>query len=367
MQKLKILMAACALFGILAPCTAHADNVLIGVNTVGVGKLNHQQQDALIAELQKNGVRIVRTNLAFDNSVDFIINAYRHGIGTVAIVMPEEGSTAAPRPASPSTGLPWQQQALSHADPAAFTAWITPRLDALDAAGVRLAAIEFGNEINNAAFNGDFPVEPTGRVLSLNDLNNPNDAEGRAIASGYRVYLKVLASLDNIRSRTRFNRATPVISAGLSDPGLPRSSADLKHDSASIPATLKFLRQNGIDRLVAGYGVHVYPSSDPSKTVMQRVTALNKDTFSMCGPDSKPCWLTEWGFNNKESCPLDDEARASLFQTLRGAFSEFAAQGRLAAALYYSWSGNPGVAESPESIFRCGRLTNAGRLVLSPL
>jgi hypothetical protein len=31
--------------------------------------------------------------------------------------------------------------------------------------------------------------------LGLNNLNSPNDAEGQAVANGYRSYLKVMAAL----------------------------------------------------------------------------------------------------------------------------------------------------------------------------
>lgn len=94
-----------------------------------------------------------------------------------------------------------------------------------------------------------------------------------------------------------------------------------------------------------------------------------------CTP-AKPCWITEWGFNNaSQSCPIDDASRMAPIQDERGAFKQFVGQGRIASILYYSWSGvlpfswvhgaNP--KEDPGSIYRCGALTDAGKLALSPL
>lgn len=56
--------------------------------------------------------------------------------------------------------------------------------------------------------------------------------------------------------------------------------------------------------------------------------------------------------------------RAQLIETMRGALAEFARQGRL-AAFYFAWGGHPG--EAGSTIFRCGALTDAGKLALSPM
>jgi hypothetical protein len=80
----------------------------------------------------------------------------------------------------------------------------------------------------------------------------------------------------------------------------------------------------------------------------------------------KPCWLTEWAFPNGDpSCPIHDETRVKLFQTEREALKTFVNQGRLAAIIYYNWTALPGF--EAQAIFRCGALTNAGKLALSPM
>jgi hypothetical protein len=65
--------------------------------------------------------------------------------------------------------------------------------------------LNWGNEINTPNYNGDFPVQATGRILGLPDLNNPSDPEARAIAAGYRAYLKIMAALKDLRDHSQVN------------------------------------------------------------------------------------------------------------------------------------------------------------------
>jgi hypothetical protein len=186
--------AWCILFGIAH--AAQADDVVVGVNTVGIERMNEQQQDAFVEQLRQNGVKVVR--LGIDEKYNhFIIRAYQQGIGVVAIVFPWLGSkNLRNRPAAPSIGLIWGQAAFSTIDPEAFRMWFSSRVAAMEAGGVHLTAFEFGNEINTAGYDGDFPIRASGRVLGLSDLNNANDPEAAVVAAGYRAYLTALAELD---------------------------------------------------------------------------------------------------------------------------------------------------------------------------
>lgn len=346
---------------------ARAQNVIVGVNIVNVARLNEQHQDAFVEELRKNGVNTVRLGMD-EKYTHFIIRAYQRGIGVVAVVFPWFGSEkkARMRPSALSVGLIWGQAAFSTIDPEAFRAWFSTRLAALEAGGVRLTAFELGNEINTAGYDGDFPVQASGREPGISDLNNSKDSEASAIAAGYHQYLKVLAELKRVRDASKLNRMTPIISAGLADGGPPGKRIGAKQDGVSIPDTLDFLRQNGLDELVDGYGIHFYPpNQDPHVPVSDRIKSLSERAFSRC-TSAKPCWLTEWAFPNRDlSCPIDDETRVKLFQTEREAFQSFVKQGRLAAIIYYNWTALPGY--ESQAIFRCGALTDAGKAAIAPM
>jgi hypothetical protein len=369
MKKVLIILlthGVCVAFGAV-PTLARTPSVM-GVNVMGIQEMSEEQQDVLMESLLQNGVKTVRTGFG-QKFNRFIIRSFERGIGAVAIVYPTEGATGPMRPAAPAVGLQWAVRPLSESDPKKFGEWFTSQLALLEAAGVRLTALELGNEINGPFFNGDFlPAQASGRILGISDLNSPNDLEGRAIAASYRAYIQVMSELKDRRDHSKVNHATPILSAGLADGGLPGKRPGQRLDGVSIPATLEFLRQNGIDKLVDGYAIHLYPNGNPDTPLPARIDVLKKDVLALCTA-ARPCWLTEWNFNNPaKSCPLDDEKRVRLVQTERKAFQPFVAQGRLVAALWFMWGSDYyAEKENQGAILRCGALTEAGKLALSPM
>jgi hypothetical protein len=334
-------------------------NVVVGVNIWNEGFLSKTAQEAEVQQMAESGVKTIRTSL-FPDTTDFITGAFQHGIGCVVIAYPFLGSKAKSKGG-------WADVPLSELNPQEFTAAFEPLLAKLEAAGVRLSAIELGNEINTSCCNGDLPDPGSGRELGLSDLNNPNDSEGRAVATGYRAYLKVMAALKDLRDHSKLNQHTPIITAGLADWGLPAPKSPSKKLDVSLRDTIAFFRQNGMDKLVDGYGVHVYPSADLNRPVSARIASLEEGVFSACAQGAKPCWMTEWGIGNAdESCPPIDGTRVKVIQSVRSAFQHVVSQGRLAAIIYYDWTEMPGKPDS-WAIFRCGALTDAGKLALSPM
>jgi hypothetical protein len=359
----------------LAPRSAQAQTVTVGVNVVGVDLASRQTKDDLLAQLQRYGVNTVRTSLGGhgEGYTDFIIEAHQRGIGAVIFIGPEAGSTnnAHALPPDKAAGRPWGIGALSDADPEGFKKWFGDELAKLEAAGVRATAFELGNELNTPRFNADFgPDKIPGRVLGLKDLENLNDSEARAVADGYRQYIKIMAVLKDVRDHSKLNRTTPILS------GMSAIMAKGR-EVAPIPDSMQFLRQNGLDKLADGYAVHVYPDGNPRLTVATRAQQLEQyGILSECRKDTKPCWLTEWGFpNGSTGCPLDDTGRAQDVQAERAAFKQYIAQGRLKAIVYYSWSGvvpfnwEPAdkINNDPYNIFRCDVLSNSGKAALAPL
>lgn len=370
MRMSLVLATICTLFGPLAVHAAE-DKTIVGVNIRGYGRVSEPQQDAKIAQLQGYGVKTIREG--FPSALDerfnhFIITAYRHGIGTVAIIYPTLGGTQAHTSGIDiAAGRHWRTPALVDADPNGFRKAFTAQLTALEDAGVKLTAFEIGNEFNTVGYNADFPTPNSGRILGLKDLNNPNDAEARQIATGYLQYIKIMAVVKDVRDHSKLNKATPIITGGLANVGAPGPKSFNHQLATSVADSIEFLRQHGIDGFADGYGVHAYTSGDPRQAVTQRTSVLEA-IFHAC-TSAKPCWLTEWAFNNRDqSCPVHDDIRVQLVQAERATLKHFIDQGRLAASLYYSWDGDfPGQKENMGAIFRCGSLTDTGKLALSPL
>ena len=348
MKKSSIVVVASIMLGVLSGRTALAADAIMGVNIRGYGTASERQQDDLIEQLHKSGVTTIRESLPTnidERFTRFVTHAYKAGIGIVVILYPTQGGTGKhTSPVNPAVGRKWRVPALSDADPEGFRKWFTPQLAALETAGIRVAAFELGNEFNTTGYNADLAAPGSGRVLGLSDLDNPNDAEAHTIAEGYRAYVRILAVLKDMRDHSQLNRTTPVISGGLANVGSPQPRSFNKQLTVSIPDTIEFLRRNA------------------------RASVLDYD-FSACRKDSKPCWLTEWAFNNRnQSCPIDDATRLQLMQAERRAFKPFVEEGRLAAIIYYSWDGDfVGQHENMGAIFRCGALTDAGKLALRPM
>jgi hypothetical protein len=343
---------------------ARGESVAIGVNVVSPQRLNPADQDEVLDQLQAARVHLIRAPLTppwggndYGPAIDFIRRAYERGIRADLIVGVQYREDAQRRLAVKDLPNMWPSYPLSSADSARFRAVFEPLFKQLEDLGITFAALELGNEINSPAFNGEFPIPGKGRVFSREDLKH--DPEARKIAEGYRAYLQTLRVLRDIRDHSRLNRETPILSAGLSDPGPAQPNPGSKTDAVTIGATLEYLRANGLDELVDAYGVHTYPRA---KTTARRLDQLEQDTMAECRPPAqgKPCWLTEWGLSARPAgCPENDAPRAAMIYELLTDFREFARQGRLKGLLYYAWSDND------YGIYRCNELTPSGRLVIA--
>ncbi len=375
-SALLTLMAAIA-----APALAGPPPPVVGANLVNEPyKQTALEQEATFRALQAAGVHVIRAGIP-DNEpgLAFAQRAYAHRIKIEWLlgVYPDPGTPWPKLPDAYKGKGFWRGWPLSTADADAFKANIGAQLAKLESQGVVLAGFELGNEINWTGFNADFPLPAQGRVLNEKDL--ASDPEGQKIAKGYLRYLQTLAALKDIRDHSTLNRRTPIISAGLSDPtGSETWLRSVRADAVSVDATLHFLRANGLDQLVDGYGLHFYPYATSPGTA-QGLAALRAhlelNGLAECQPPGaakgKPCWITEWNFNGLKglnACPIDDSMRLQMVREIRGVFAELARQNRLGGALYYTWQGAiHAPKEDHDSAFLCGAVTGSGRLAVAPM
>jgi hypothetical protein len=151
------------------------------------------------------------------------------------------GSAAAsqhPRRTDPPLST-WAVGRLSDADPEGFGKWLAPQLATLQRNGVKLTALEIGNELNSPGYNGDFNVPGDGRVLGFDDLEKGwktwfhkepiTDAEATNVTKGFYVYLSILSAAKAVMGEVSpLNRTTPVISSGaVYNTDLPRPARNL--------------------------------------------------------------------------------------------------------------------------------------------
>ncbi len=356
--------------------TADDQSVVVGINVVNPARAHIDDQNALLNQLAEAHVRVIRCGIGPNQAgIEFARRAADKGIKLLLIVDAQYPKDAPKRLWQPDVfpGM-WSGHPLSSADPELSKAYYQQLFDNLDANGIALAGLELGNEINWAAFNAEFPLPGEGKVLSLNDLSH--DPEGKQIAKGFLQYLKVLSALKEVRDHSRLNQNAPIISAGLTTPlDGEKLYNTKKEDMVSLSATLQFLRLHGLDELVDAYGLHFYPPGGGPGTAAgaaQRADRLQR-TLSACLPPGeargKPCWITEWGFENRDfSCPPKETNQIHLIKDTRAIFAKAASDGRLKGSIYFCWNSDPwSRTPAPYSVYRCGTLTESGRLAIEPL
>jgi hypothetical protein len=353
------------------------EGVVVGMNVVNPMRANAAQQDTLLSQLKAAGVRVIRCGLTTDDKgIGFAKRAAALGISIQLITGPQYPPGAPLRPYQPKE-FPsmWAGPLLSSADPSLSKTYYQSLFGKLDTGGIKLAGVEFGNEINWAAFNPDFPLPGEGKILTLHDLYA--DPEGKKIARGYLQYLKALAALKYVRDRSSLNRNTPIISGGLVGAADGEQLYNnKKEDMVSLSATIEFLRANGLDSLVDAYGIHTYPSAEQpgnAAAAAKRLAHLMSIDLAECRPagisSGKPAWITEWGFQNTDmSCPPKDAALTLLVREMHDDFAKAAVQGRLVGITYFAWNADPwSMKPDPYSVYRCGTLTQSGREAIKPI
>jgi hypothetical protein len=352
------LACALAVFWAFAPVLpAGADDVRsdrIGINRVNLAWLSHGDQERVLNEIAASGITHVRLSLSrpVDKSIEALETANRLGLKILLEI--QLGNTdyyPAEAPPRPGFGRIWDVQRLSDLDLDLYRARLRSALRRIDGMGIRIDAVEPGNEINYSAYNGDLVVyEKPGRQTPRNVSQVANRA---AFERGLDAYVGALRITREELRATVNSRDAPLISAGLSDVGT--DEADRRGMERLEPGEfISLLRKRGIDALVDGYGIHVYPGRKDDAALARYVTRL----LDFCRPEGegKPCWVTEWGIANTAlSCPLDDREREVAVRAVRRSFAELMEKGRLKAAFYYDWDTQP-----VYSVWRCGALSPAG-------
>ena len=65
---------------------------------------------------------------------------------------------------------------------------------------------------------------------------------------------------------------------------------------------------------------------------------------------------------------MNDSNRAKLVDEMRENFQKAAAEHRLAGTMWFSWDSDPwSKTVDADSVYRCGKLTEAGRQAIAPI
>jgi len=338
-------------FGPVPPAAAQDR---IGINRVNLAWLSRADQERILQDIAASGITHIRLSLSrpVDKSIDAVEIADRLGL-KILLEIQLGNRDYYPPEAHPRSGYGriWDVYRLSDLDLDIYRAQLRSALRRIDGMGIRIDAVEPGNEINYSAYNGDLVVyeKPGGRT----PRNVSEIADRAAFERGLEAYVGAVRITREELRRTVHSRDALLISAGLSDVGT-READSRGMERLDSGEFISLLRERGVDALVDGYGIHLYPGRKDDAALKRYVTEL----LAFCRPEGegRPCWVTEWGIANTAlSCPVDDREREAPIRTVRRSFETLMEKGRLKAAFYYDWDTQP-----VYSVWRCGVLSAAG-------
>lgn len=275
---------------------AQSLDVYTGVNNVQLRYKSPEQREKVADDMRQAGVRSVRVSLAppYDKSIDSIDLLARKNLSVllaVEIAWPELAARDATR--RPGRGPIWSVVPLSQLDPEFFREQFGALWREIEKRQVQLAAIELGNEINWAAFNGDLGLLPPHGKPPQGAPGSVALVNRAAYLEGLRRYVAALAVVKHLRDESAYNRGAKIVSAGLTS--MPATfAANVGAEYVDTNETLDILKADGLDALIDGYGVHIYPNANqtPTERAREFETVLRP---CAAGGQGHPCWLTEWG------------------------------------------------------------------------
>jgi hypothetical protein len=338
---------------------AQSLDVYRGVNETLLGWKTPEEREKIIDDMRQAGVGSVRVALKepFDKSIDSLDLLTRKGLSILLVVGFAEPSLVA-RDATrrPGRGPIWSVPPLSQLDPEYFREKFGSLWHEIEQRRIRLMAIEAGNEINWAAFNGDLGLLPPHGQPPHGAPSSVALRDRAAYLSGLRRYVAAVAIIKQFRDASVNNRDAKIISAGLAS--MPATfAANIGAEYVDPNETLDILKADGLDAVVDGYGVHFYPNIN--QTPSQRTRDF-EDLLRPCaaGAHGHPCWLTEWGVKQPNlACPSDESKRVPLIRETLERIAAKVRRKRIGGSYYFDWD------DEPYAVWRCGGLTEAGKVL----
>jgi hypothetical protein len=352
-----------AILMLLSPASAQSLNLFAAVNDVHLGWETSEQRQQVVDEMAQSGVKSVRVSLAppYDQGIESL-DLLSHKNLSILLVVELAWPNLVARDATPrpGRGAIYSAVPLSRLDPDFFREQFGSLWREIERRRIHLLAIELGNEINWAAFNGDLALLPPHGRPPQSAPRSTALIDRAAYLRGLKRYVAALTIIQQFRDISVYNRDTKIISAGLAAMSADFAAA-IGAEYVDTNETLDLLKAYGLDSLVDGYGLHSYP--EVKATSAQRSRELEA-RLSPCtnGLHGHPCWLTEWGIAQPNlTCPSDESTRAPLIREMQQRIASFARQRRIAGAYYFAWDGEP----RAYALWRCGELTESGKVLFS--
>jgi hypothetical protein len=333
-----------------------------GVNRTNLGLVGGFEP--ILRRMRASGIRNVRLTLdqPFDNSIRTVAVATRLGFRVLFNVGLWWSDFVVPG-AQKRLGNPERDYytiyRLSDLDVRRYETKFAKVVRGIEDAGGRVQAFQIGNEINWVAFNGDLPLRTPG--LRYTESTFASAPEAPKIEEGFRKYGAALAATRRVLATSRLHRRAKIIGAGVTDGG----GAPLDGTLMSLDLTVKLFRKYRVFDNIDAFAVHAYPfaaAEVPDLQFQQVFSSVERLTRYCGGKGGKPCWISEWGFRvSGDGCTLDDRPRLARMQAYERAIACLRRTRQIEASYLYDWDRS-----RDYSIWRCGRLLDAGTILRRP-
>jgi hypothetical protein len=341
--------------------SAKDGNIIVGINRTNLAWEPAEVRKATVEAMRNAGIRAIR--LSWREPAESMLDVLDHAAANDIAVLIEipigkrivrDGATQ--RPGNDRLGRRYR---LSDLDLQRLQSLLEDIAAAVAGRPLRLVALQLGNEINWADFNGDLPLLDPGEGFEhVEDLPEPHR---EAFERGLRLYARALRKLQIFRDRTPTLAGLPILTAGLAElsEAIPASGGAM----VGRAATIQRLEAFGGLAAVDGIGLHIYRPFRIDIAPSQADTAsILAAELAPCGTRTaarKPCWITEFGSGLQPgSCPFDDSRRARQIDVFFDTVSRLGTHA-VAGAFYYDWDQG-----RPWAVFRCGKVTEAGQTLV---
>lgn len=355
----RVALALIAALALAGPSAAE-ERAVVGVNRANLAWSPAPVRDAVPRAIAAAGIPAVRVGWREPRPVmeEILAAARRDGLALLIVFNFDEparepGPPPAARPGDSSRGFTASPR-LSRVSPERFGAWFRSALPSIEASGARVVALQVGNEMNWAGFNGDLPL-PTPGVAWEGLEEMPTDTRV-AYEEGIRRYVAALREARAALRERPALAAVPLVTGGLAwaDPvWIGRTGG-----SALAPkAATRHLAALGAFAVADGVGNHAYQPFGPA--VADPRAAL-RSAWAHCATPlvgGHPCWVTEFGGAAApgDACDTREPRRVAQIGAAAAVAAELGPR-RVAGLFFYDWD------ESPvRSLVRCGQVSDAAR------
>ena len=334
--------------------------VIVGINRTNLAWEPAEVRKSTLEAIRGAGVRVVRLTWRDPAAamLDVLDHAAAHDIAVLIEIPISERVVREGAVRRPGNGRLGPRYRLSDLDLQRYQRLLEDIAAAIAARPLRVVALQLGNEINWADFNGDLPLLEPGRGFErIEDLPTSHK---EAFESGLRLYTRALRALQLFRDRTPALAGIPIVTAGLTTltDAIPASGGSM----VAREATFQRLDALGGLMAVDGVALHIYRPFRDAKRLPTDSAPMLAAELALCGTRTtayKPCWITEFGSSLPSgSCPADDSRRARQIDVFFDAAIQAGAHS-VAGAFYYDWDQGRSWA-----VFRCGQITEAGRTLI---